>query len=549
MPVQKLGVWLRVTKRQGPRLPPPSVQAADLLEALKAPVEMDRQEPQVPKPKQMIETMRIVGDDVLTASDGAVYELLLTWAREQGLELDTHEIPFSVVKSYLEVPSTDPDKRKRGENKTIRTDDLVAGLHRLSSTLVRYDVRDREFRRRGSVPLVLAEVRESLRDGTAIVSYTIPPHIRRLMLEARSYGKLELRAFPYFRCRYTARLYQRLALRAGYDIELLKPWEIAPQRLAEELGYKWSGAFRYADFRRYCLDPMRWDMEAHVQRFSVRVEEVKAEASGRGRPRIAILRFHITPEERKLASLPTGSMTAEEVRAVTREDAVLKPEQLPSAGTVARTIRLLEYRHLAVFLSDAWRAALVEALDGGLRGDAPAPVDGDLYGKELLRVMANVGTDEAFFAWAQRTDHTGRFLRRIETPAPRIAVAPKPPVSREARHRELAHNEAQQILDGLKGRFNGPSFPRLRDAWCDADAEFAIWTWLSKHLLDEGAALRQALRAIPKMSEENGRRSLYNLASAVLADDVAKVDEIAKAVVIANRATQKAAVPAEDCPF
>lgn len=547
MPVQKRGVWLRVTKRQGPRLPPPAVQAADLLEALKSPAEMDRQEPQVPKPKQMIETMRIVGDDALTASDGAVYELLLTWARKQGLDRETHEIPFGVVRSYLEVPSMDPDKRKRGENKTVRTDDLVAGLHRLSTTLVRYDVRDAEFRRRGTVPLVLAEVRESLKDGTAIVSYTIPPHIRRLMLEARSYGKLELRAFPHFRCRYTARLYQRLALRAGYDEPLIKPWEIAPQKLAEELGYKWSGAFRYADFRRFCLDPMRWDMEAHVQRFSVRVEEVKAEASGRGRPRIAILRFHIMPEERKLASLPAGSMTAEEVRAVTREDAVLRPEQLPSAGTVARTIRHLEYRHLAVFLSEAWRAALVEALDGVLRGDAPTPVEGDLHGAELLQVLKNIGVDECFFAWAQRTDRTGRFLRRIEVQTTEIAAAPKALVSREERRHELAHKDGTQIIEGLKRRMTDDSLRIWCDAWCEP--EYSIWTWASEQMPDEGRGLAHALRAIPRMSIERTRQTLYNLANAILADDVEKVDEIARAVVASAHVAKRAADVSDDCPF
>ncbi|MBJ6125422.1 RepB family plasmid replication initiator protein [Microvirga splendida] len=538
MPVQNQGVFLRVTKRQGPRLPPPAIQAADLLEAFTSPAAMDRQEPQAPKPRAMIETMRIVGEDRLTASDGAVYEMLLAWAREQGLHLETHEIPFAVIRSYLEVPSIKADKRKKGETRTVRTDDLVAGLHRLSSTLVRYDVRDEEFRRRGTVPLVLAEVRESLRDGTATVSYTIPPHIRRLMLEARSYGRLELRAFPRFRCRYTARLYQRLALRAGYDRELIKPWEIEPQKLAEEIGYRWSGAFRFVDFRRYCLDPMRWDMEEHVQRFSVRVEEVPVQGSGRGRPRIGLLRFYITPEERKLATLVAGSMSAVEVAEVNKADPRLAPAQLPSAGAVARTVLHLENRHFSAFLSNAWRAAVVEALDGVLRGDAKAPVEGDLHGAELLRVLANVGADECFFAWAQRTDRTGRFLRSIDAPAPESATAPTPPVSREERRRERARNDAAQILAELKKDFTETFFQIWRAAWCDA--EQAIWTWPSERLPDEGSGLRHALRAIPQMSIERSRQTLYNLANAVLADDVEKVGEIAVAVAAATYAAERA---------
>ena len=423
MTVQRLGTWLRVTKREGDPLPPHHVRAADLLEALKSNDEMDRQEPEVTKPRQMIETMRIVGDDNLTASDAAVYELLLTWARHCGLSLESHEIPFSVLKSYLEVPSA----RKRGENRTCRTDDLVAGLHRLSKTLVKYDVRDDEFRRRGTVPLVLAEVRESLLDGAATVSYTIPPHIRRLMLESRSYGKLELRAFAHFRCRYTARLYQRLALRAGYDKELLKPWEIAPHKLAEDLGFKWSGRFRYADFRRFCLDPMRWDMEAHVRRFSVRVEEVLAEASGRGRRPIALLRFHIMPEAPKLQTLVAGPMTAEEVRRVREDDLVLAASQIPSPGAIARTVQYLERRRTAVALSDAWRAALDEALDGVLRHDGKAPTEDDLHGESLLQVhrKRRHGRGPSSPGRSARTAPAG-ILRRIEwTPGRLIVVVVK----------------------------------------------------------------------------------------------------------------------------
>src|SRR5687768_3287515 len=105
MTVQRLGTWLRVTKRKGASIPPHHVRAANLLEALTSREEMDRQEPEVTKPKAMIETMRIVGDDNLTASDAAVYELLLTWARHCGLNPEAHEIPyeipFSIVKSFM----------------------------------------------------------------------------------------------------------------------------------------------------------------------------------------------------------------------------------------------------------------------------------------------------------------------------------------------------------------------------------------------------------------------------------------------------------------
>jgi hypothetical protein len=193
-----------------------------------------------------------------------------------------------------------------------------------------------------------------------------------------------------------------------------------------------------------------------------------------------------------------------------------------------------------VALSDAWRAALDEALDGVLRHDGKAPTEDDLHGESLLQVIENVGTDEAFFAWAQRSDRTGRFHRGIESLAPEVVVVPRPPVSREERRRELAHRDATQIADGLKKRFSDDFYQRWRDAWCEP--EFPIWTWVSEQVPDEGNGLRHALRLIPRMIVEDSRRTLHNLASAVLADDIEKVRTICTEVA-AQRPVQA------DCPF
>ncbi len=422
----------------------------------------------------------------------------------------------------------------------------MAGLHRLSTTHVKYDIRDAEFRRRGTVSLVEAEVKESLKDGTASVAFSIPSHVRRLMTSARSYTWVELAAFPKFRSRYTARLYQRLALLAGYDDAVRKPWEISPQDLAKLLGWKHSGPFRYADFRRFCLDPMRWDLEANVMRFSVLTKEVHAEAKGRGRRAVALLRFTVTPEMKKLETLVAEPLNAVEIAEVTKPDSSLTADKLPSLGAVGRVVRLLEGRQAAVFLSEAWRAAVDEAIEGTLRTDARAPGEHDLHGRDLLDLIERMGANHSFYVWAQRADHTGRFLTRRER-EPEAVQGYKPSIRdlpAEERPRAYAMKEAQEVLDQLAGKprpIGRSSFPMWRQSWCDHEG--GPWNWVVEDRHPEGTALmKKALRLIWRMSEEESRRTIYNLAQAVLADDMDKIDAICRAVCATARVDAVAAV-------
>ena len=61
-------------------------QAADLLLAMTEPSQKEEQDPRLEMPRILIETMRVVGPDDLTARDVALYKMLLAVARMQGID-------------------------------------------------------------------------------------------------------------------------------------------------------------------------------------------------------------------------------------------------------------------------------------------------------------------------------------------------------------------------------------------------------------------------------------------------------------------------------
>ncbi|MHA6685352.1 hypothetical protein [Mesorhizobium sp. A556] len=126
------------------------IKAADLVKAITDPAQMKLQRPETPKPSVAIESMSVIGKDKLRAGDQAIYEIFWAWAREQDVENDKYEIPAAYVRSYLA-------QGEKGDGHA-HNDRLVDALERLSTTHVRYAVRDDAFRERGTVPLVTARL-------------------------------------------------------------------------------------------------------------------------------------------------------------------------------------------------------------------------------------------------------------------------------------------------------------------------------------------------------------------------------------------------------
>jgi hypothetical protein len=599
MPVIDNGAQVIIVKSKA-RGCAPGVQAENLLNALRSKEEMDRQNPRHPKPRTMIEKVQIVGKDDLTATDAALYELFIAWARDEdhkrargrkrsetapaskaerecddldfprdgsvvggtgdGAVTGIYAIPYDAVRTYANLHGA-----------VDTPEQLLSCLNRLSRTTVRYNVRDETFRNRGVVNLLNGGLKTNEATGKTVVEFSLSPYVHGLLSKPGSWGYLELRAFGRFRNKYTGRLYQRLALIAGYDNYVRKPLEIEPRMLAEEIGFKWT---RYVDFKRNCLNPALEEIEKWVERFLVDFKEEKGAVSGRGRPGVALLRFTMIPRgDRKVVELSAPSMTWGDANAVKAEDKVLDPDQLPSAGAVARVLKHVRFPRAltGADLSEFWRAAVDEALEGFTPSHAPAPGMVDVHGERLLDLIETSGADQAFFLWAERTALTGRFFRRREDlsiprdighlmyPKQLVPVGNETTEQRRLRH---AKDTAATILWGLAGLLNRrmPSertaFPEdVIDSYCDI--EVPPWSVAADYLPDEGSMLRRALtmmlksktvrdpgtgknRTVPDMGVKRRRATLRNLASAARKENWTAVHRIACAVVHA---------PVGDCPF
>ncbi|WP_459087635.1 hypothetical protein [Mesorhizobium sp. A556] len=527
------------------------IKAADLVKAITDPAEMKLQRPEAPKPSVAIESMSVIGKDKLRAGDQAIYEILWAWAREQDVEADKYVIPAAYVRSYLA-------QGEKGDGHA-HNDRLVDALERLSTTHVRYAVRDDAFRERGTVPLVTAKLRERLSDGVSTVHYSFDPAVRQLMFSDRSMGWLELSVYPHFRNKYSPRLYQRMALRAGYTEEYQKDWVLSPEELARELGYGWQGDFRYHDFRKNALDPALAEIKKHSKKVHFLVHDPVTESLGRGRPKVVELRFTITRGiDPHVMSTKAGLLTMEEAVLLKRADHVHDAKFLPSVGAFARVYKrdTLSANHLTgdlpkpVDLLQAWWSALDEAVDGyDYKSGHQGPARGiDIFGEKLWTLIEGFGTDDAFAKWAEASRETGRFLSRLEDYAPAEAEPeqrPSDPVARRQWHIDRSVKEALCRVNNLIEIEKGVFLPRRWDeamVWLYCDHEIEPWYMVADDMGADFGILSKALELMQVHADKLGvmksrvmnkqrRITLRNLLRALEARNFARMAKIAVAVI------------------
>ena len=507
MPIAKMTYGPRPVKR--PMKGPASFRGTDLLAALRDPEELDRQNPAFPKPRILIEGIRFSGKDELTARDEALYKLLLAWvAHDRGHEGEgpqggrrgewkkaaklaadrgrgsrhpersgscrrrnaerrgLYRIPLDAVMTYLaSAPRTGPRDRRA----------VLGCMDRLSRTHVRYNVKVAPFNKRARSTSPTAAYARTSETGEAELEFTLPPYVLGLLAEPGSWRHLELRVFPRFKSKYSARLYQRFAMIAGYSVHVLKPLEITPQDLAEEIGFAWT---RFPDFKSKCLDPALDEIHQHVRSFSVFYDAVPAKTSGRGRPGIGALSFTITSLKLDVRTMAARRMSWSEANQMKAGDRVLGSHQLPSASAFSKASRLLREgaQRLDIGadeLSESWRAVLDEALDGVTPVHAPVPGMVDLWGEKLLRLVEKKGADQAMLEWAERTALTGRFFKRSEDMSIErdishlIAPARIEPTENETREQKrlrYAKDQAAMGLWGLAELLNRTDAERARRA-------------------------------------------------------------------------------------
>ncbi|QZO02500.1 replication initiation protein [Chenggangzhangella methanolivorans] len=208
-------------------------------------------------------------------------------------------------------------------------------------------------------------------------------------------------ALPRFKSKFTARLYARLARRAGFSADKRRPWSIAPERLAEDLGWNYKG---YGPFKLRVLDKSVAEINQHVRRFGVTLRE---ETAARGK--VTAIVFETFERERRADEQQvTIFENARALDALGGADPAHVGDLIPEDGWVLRVAKALDVR--PADLAHGWRAALDEARLGVFREDLPEATPADLAGQELLDAIEEDGLDAAFEIWAGGAAHTGRHL-------------------------------------------------------------------------------------------------------------------------------------------
>ena len=232
--------------------------------------------PESPRPAPLLDSIKISGEDKLTANDVALHELLLSWAydvdsklRKAGKPLpETHTIPVNLVLRYL--------------GPTARRDALNASLRRLAATTITFGSKANfhEY-----VPLLVSWCHTDAEND--VIAFSFPPPIRDAMRTKQRYAYLELVPLAQMKSRYSIRLYKRLALEASKH-----KWSPAggnlitlsgtPAEVAAWAGFQpENGMVTVSKLRARALKFVETDFAA-LRAFSVSFREIYG--TGRGRP-------------------------------------------------------------------------------------------------------------------------------------------------------------------------------------------------------------------------------------------------------------------------
>lgn len=414
----------RAAKRKG-------IRAANLMAAISSIEEMNRQRPQFSKPSVLIESAEVVLDNRASAKDMALYEALLAIAKDGGMENSHHSIKADILMNFLQTDSVER---------------LIDALIRVASTMVKYDVRDMMKRKRytGAVPLIGFEVESDLPKemkkqlkglidrSSSILHFKIPPVIREVFLQPKTYTYVNLYSISQFEYKYTNAIYQLLAVKAGYDHGYnTKPLTIDAQELAIKIG--WSHArskpFNAALFLKRCVEPALQDIRICVREFDVEMKPLERDKKKRGSP-LKPLVFEVRRKHNfELSGVDLLARkklrTKEAIQMdVAMPDHIHPPEYLPSLAAVTRAAQVLrkpnfydrsdiakENRNRPRQLTLHWRTML-----DAITADPDRMVSHHLSGYDIFAALDDprVGVDMIFEQWAINTP---RGIHRMGVPA------------------------------------------------------------------------------------------------------------------------------------
>lgn len=386
------------------------------------------EDPRVERPLVMIRSIRYVGDTegatpaaAMSAKSHALYEFLMASARTQIATTEDHAVPFSAAMAYLDTP---------------RADRIREYIDAISKTYVSYDFTEHDGTRRAASRIQLLQCEEVLRPtGEREIGYRMHPSVRKVILAATQYAHLEVAAFARFRCKYSARLYPKLAYVAGLDER--HPLVYKPEDLADELGWRGKkGVFHWGHFEADCLRPAMDDMfgaeggstEQKVRRFVAHYELTRA--ATRGRPVEAVI-FHVGKAQKLLDEQQKPkvvSLDRERVRQIFAK-AELDHTVTPNEELLAQAAGKLQIGISAV--SERWAATMSLA-----KGDPDVLIGslGILTGKQILEIIAADGIRAAVTKWLIDWKEPKDISYRpgfVPTPKPQpqaIAAAPESPL-------------------------------------------------------------------------------------------------------------------------
>jgi hypothetical protein len=496
------------------------VQASDFEAALQDPAQFQIQAISHKQPRVLIETMKIIGPDRLTACDAALYELLLVNAKHHGIDRSQHSLSLSSLMLFAGIRHIDRVK---------------ASLTRIAHTRVRYDVDDLVFRDGGSVPLISIDNIEDLVCGSSVLIYSLPDVVKHTILTSFRYAKVDLAPMPRFSGKYSGRLYQHLCIRAGYDDGFSRDWTISVADLMRALGYR--DVARTSRFVSQVVEPALAEIDEHVDRFTVTMDK-RRRASGRALT-FKDLTFRITRRTKSQAEMMRAGISQAERNRITAPDRLHRPEQLPSLRAV--TVAAQTSGRAAVELSEGWRALLDRAKND--RGEVLwHDRSGPMSGERLLEEIA-YGVDGAFTRWADRlptnkpipTSRLHQIVERRPFVGAAFQTVSSDPVKAAFERRWMtvmnAAAEAQEMLDGLQ-----PGTTARRDY---GDDEITSWlnprgqlfAGLEPELSTRFDIVRLGLAGAASLSGDDLRQTLGDFIKAIRRSDLTAVVDLCERLV------------------
>ncbi|NEK19937.1 RepB family plasmid replication initiator protein [Rhizobium leguminosarum] len=382
------------------------------------------EQPTVDRSQAMIKHLRFIGkvqrgkapEDVLTAHGAALYEFLMASARIQGLEqLGEFRVSYEDAKKYLEI-----EHNRR----------LEALATQLKETQVEYDFKIEGWGNRwGRMPLLLTDFAID-QDRKKYIMFSIHPAVREVIRSRETYTRLEINAFAQFKCKYTARIYPRLAMIAGFHAAYRKPWKITPQELAKLIDFKFTGEFHWGNFEKGCLKKVMEDIRQHVTRFEAKL--IVHQRSSRGSP-VDYLEFTTSTDTKHLREHNKVPMTAEQYKALNTElkgDETQFFAEMPSAELLR--IGGTKTGYEPTELLRKWKLAITQMHK---YPQATLPDAGLLTGEKVLEHFFSWGVGAAFELWLYHLDrkvqkyipvrsaeHTVDMILRVILMDPEIAL-------------------------------------------------------------------------------------------------------------------------------